>query len=372
MLRLEKIDSLAGLEKIKDDWQELVRVSPQRTPFLTYEWITNWWEHFGQDKELCVLIVREDQRPVVIAPLMKYRGPFHRRYLCIPTTIVEGTANYHSHRIDFICREFRCEHAHLIWTYLANNEAWHILRLYPLLADSPSITTLRDVIEDWNIRAVFTLCQSSPYLTLPEPNGGALDIPKLVLRYARKATKTGGFTKELITDRARLDEALLDVFRISEHGWAAKEGTALSSTLQLRQFYTKLARIAADHGWLFLAVLKFKDEPIAFEYNLVYDDTIYNLKLAFDQRYSNFAPGHVLKHWILTEARNRFPRVREYDMLGDADSYKLSWSQRTRRYLKTYVYSPKSRYARLLYTIQSAMRYHPTLGNKVVWTTAAS
>src|SRR5688572_2078239 len=100
-LRVEEIDTAGGLEALKPLWDGLLAVCPHRTPFLTHEWTTNWWKHFGKGKGLSVLVVHEDGRPVLIAPLMKYAGRVHGG-LPIPALIIESIANYHSNRADFI------------------------------------------------------------------------------------------------------------------------------------------------------------------------------------------------------------------------------------------------------------------------------
>src|SRR5688500_11163320 len=213
VLRLEKVTSFAGLLAMKPIWDELLESCPHRTPFLTHEWITNWWKHFGEGKELCILVVREDSRPVLIAPLMKYVGPFHDRYLPIPTTIIETIANHHSNRADFIFKHFRHEYFRFVWDYLRTRERWHLLRFYPMPEETPTLSALRHWIDRDRIRAIFTRSQSSPYVSLSNIDALRSSVPKGILRLLRKAQREGReFHVEVTTDPAQLPAALADVF----------------------------------------------------------------------------------------------------------------------------------------------------------------
>ena len=354
---------------MKPMWDELLSSCPHRTPFLTHEWISTWWKHFSGRNELCILVLREDSRPVLIAPLMKYIGRLHDRYVPLPALVIGSIANYHSNRSDFIFGEFRIEYLQAVWKHLLNEERWHMLRLYPLFEKTPTLCALREFIESDRIDALFTHSQTSPYMPLPASIDEFLKcVPKDVRRRVRKAAREKfEVSLDHVTGKARLDAALKDVLEVSRNGWAAREGTAISSTTQLRGFYSDLARVSADKGWLSLAVLKMDGRPIAFEYNLAHDATLYNLKMASDSAYAHRGPGHLVKYFLLSHVVEHMPHIREYDMLGDADSYKLVWSSETRRHVKAYVYHPRSIYSRVLYGIHSSLLRAPSLRKKLIW-----
>lgn len=52
--------SLAGLDAFKDEWNEVVLASESANPFLSYGWLSDWWRFFGGDKELAIVLVREN------------------------------------------------------------------------------------------------------------------------------------------------------------------------------------------------------------------------------------------------------------------------------------------------------------------------
>jgi CelD/BcsL family acetyltransferase involved in cellulose biosynthesis len=113
--------------------------------------------------------------------------------------------------------------------------------------------------------------------------------------------------------------------------------------------------MTSTKGWLFISLLKAGNKPIAYEYSLAYQGTVYHLKTAFDPEFSHYDPGYSLKHFTLTEIIEHMPSIQEYDFLGDAESYKLKWTPHVRPHVKVHIYRPRSGYPRLLHFIQSKL-----------------
>ena len=65
--------------------------------------------------------------------------------------------------------------------------------------------------------------------------------------------------------------------------------------------------MAAERGWLFLCLLRHEDRLAAFEFDLLYGSTLYNLKVAFDPEFGRFGPGNTLKYWLLVSPSRLIP-----------------------------------------------------------------
>jgi Maltogenic Amylase, C-terminal domain len=61
---LEVLDTIHPLQA---EWSELA--DQGRSVFQTWEWVANWWRHFGRNRELRVTTIRSDGRIVGIVPL---------------------------------------------------------------------------------------------------------------------------------------------------------------------------------------------------------------------------------------------------------------------------------------------------------------
>ena len=67
---VEHVSDIAGLRRLRPEWNGLLCRSPASSVFLTWEWIATWWEHFGREGDLLILAVRDESgRLVGLAPL---------------------------------------------------------------------------------------------------------------------------------------------------------------------------------------------------------------------------------------------------------------------------------------------------------------
>src|SRR5580658_3547746 len=64
------VSSEAEFLALESDWNRLLMESSRPVPFLTWEWISTWWQHFGASSQLFVIVARDEASRVVgIAPL---------------------------------------------------------------------------------------------------------------------------------------------------------------------------------------------------------------------------------------------------------------------------------------------------------------
>ena len=56
---------------MQSTWNELLSASMADSFFLSWEWLSEWWKHFGKGKELFVLAVRDSDGICGIAPLLR-------------------------------------------------------------------------------------------------------------------------------------------------------------------------------------------------------------------------------------------------------------------------------------------------------------
>ena len=68
-MRIKVIRDIAQLSDYRDAWNKLLVHSSNNHVFLTYEWLRTWWDVYGADKELLVLVVEDENGLLGIAPL---------------------------------------------------------------------------------------------------------------------------------------------------------------------------------------------------------------------------------------------------------------------------------------------------------------
>jgi CelD/BcsL family acetyltransferase involved in cellulose biosynthesis len=111
-----------------------------------------------------------------------------------------------------------------------------------------------------------------------------------------------------------------------------------------------LSETACKNGWLEIWVLRSNGKPVAYEYHLRYKDKVHAMRADFDETYRNHHPGSVLDARIVQALFN--DRVREYDLGGSADLYKLNWTSHIRKHRQFMVFQ-RSCWGALLYLMES-------------------
>lgn len=69
MADVVEINDLRSLSGYRLLWESLLAEMPAPSFFHTYDWLENYWRHFGQGQQLRVLVVRAAGHPVGIVPL---------------------------------------------------------------------------------------------------------------------------------------------------------------------------------------------------------------------------------------------------------------------------------------------------------------
>jgi hypothetical protein len=73
-----KVREISDFEEMKVDWDALLEKSHVNTNiFLTWEWLSTWWNHFEKGRKPLTLLVEDEQKVLAIAPLMlsEYKLP---------------------------------------------------------------------------------------------------------------------------------------------------------------------------------------------------------------------------------------------------------------------------------------------------------
>ncbi len=352
MFTVEEVDREEALQHLEIPWNNLVRQCKNNHLFQRHEWHKIWWSFMGRGKRLRVLLVRDRDQIVGIAPLMISYGKCLRN---LPARKIEVIANYEMSKDNLIIPQDGPAILDTIFRYLYASR-WDILVLHTRPEGQPSVGALAQVCRKYGFEIVDMAIGESPYIPLgtrwksfSQGLGGKFCAN--VRNRQRRLASVGEIRHEVFTHSDDMDSLIQRVFSVSRKGWAHRENTGICSTPVLQRYYENLANVANDQGWLYFHILSVGGKDIAFEYNLLYQEVIYNLKIGFDPEYEKASPGKLLKWFVLEDAILR--KACEYDMLGDADPFKREWTQQTRKHCKWYIFNRRHLYARALFTVKT-------------------
>lgn len=147
-------------------------------------------------------------------------------------------------------------------------------------------------------------------------------------RRLRRLGGLGAISVECSNGGERLADRLREGWALEAMGWKGRAGTAVAARRETLRFYRGVAEWGAAGGWLRLFLLRAGEEPIAFAFCLADSRSHYVLKIGFDPAHARFAPGMLLTRAMLSHAFDA--GLETYEFLGQADPYKLVWTDRLR------------------------------------------
>ncbi len=86
-MNISEITSETQFDALEPDWNRVAAEMDTPSPFQSWQWQRLWWKHFGNGHRLRILVFREDNRTVGIAPLYEHRLGFGSVQLSLLTSI---------------------------------------------------------------------------------------------------------------------------------------------------------------------------------------------------------------------------------------------------------------------------------------------
>jgi CelD/BcsL family acetyltransferase involved in cellulose biosynthesis len=339
---------------LENEWNDAVQRARIPHPFLRHEWVRSWWDSFQGDRQLHIVIVRDDDRIVGIAPLMRENAVVYG----LPVRRLALVANDHTPRTDFVVASDENEVYRAIWSSLASEmDRWDVLQLTQLQGTSRAIPAMSGLASADHLPIGTWKSSDSPYLELAGTWEGywaslSAKFRSNLRNRLTRLTQIGEPALEVLSDKHAIAAACDDAWRLEASGWKDKEGTSIGSDPAVQKFYTLLADRAADRGWLRLLFLTAAGKRIAVSYSAVYDGRLFLLKTGHDHQFHACSPFKLLTYFATQESYAR--GLREIDFLGDTEPWKQEWTPTVRGHDWLFIFSG-SRRARLLHSIKFQM-----------------
>jgi CelD/BcsL family acetyltransferase involved in cellulose biosynthesis len=297
------------VEPLEREWDELARGAP---PFLQPGWIGAWWNAFGEG-ELVILSVRRSGRIVGVLPLARRHGVLH------------STTNWHSPLYGAVSEDRASGQA--LAEALFEQRARRV-HLNFLAGDSQFIGDFRAAADASGHRVAERVVMRSPYVELTGDwasywKSRSKNLRKGIRRRRNRLEELGEVSFEIAAGEealGRLDEALA----LEASGWKGREGTAIISKPETKRFYEGVARWAAERGTLRIVTLRLDGRALAMHFSIEAGDDYFTLKVGYEAEFEKLAPSKLLDREMIEYAFAS--KLSSFELLGDADSYKLDWA----------------------------------------------
>lgn len=332
MLTISELSYNQEFYNLKDEWNALLVQSGSNNVFLTWEWLYNWWQVYGKEKKLKIVVLRENDELKAIAPL------FQNLFLSLKRLQFIGSYGVGSDYLDFILYPGREEELlPEIMAYLdSQRKDWDILHITDISEHSKSIEVLKKQKAFHVIRRKHTTC---PYLKLPstwnELNRSFTQNMRYDLnRKQRKFEKENNGKFAAITEKKQLEEAWNNFILLNKKRMKEKDIMSPFCDKLFNEFHANVFPILFDRGMLRLYSLEL-EKPIGYIYIIKYVEKYFFYQIGFDPDWNRLSPGMLLFRYSIERAISE--GAKEFDFLQGEEEYKFRWTGEVRNNLQLFI-----------------------------------
>ncbi len=321
----DHIDPLS-FDTIRKEWEGLLGRTERHSFFQTPQWNALWWNHFGRDLELFLLLLR-DQGGFLrgVAPLCLEREEDGRAI----ARFIGGLDL--SDYLDFII-ELGSERAFFegLGRHLRLFSGSPKLDLHFVPEESKTLSTENGLLDAPDVAVERKREEVSPLIDLPSGWEEYLEGLKKKDRHElrRKIRRAGsaGDMKVVETSNSRDLTKELDTFiELHQKSQDTKRGFM---NKKMSAFFHDLARVLFSERRLALYFLIIDDRPVASIFGIRHGDGLALYNSGFDPDWRHISPGIVLFGQVIQEAINE--GCRWFDFLRGNEEYKYRLGARDR------------------------------------------
>lgn len=355
MITVNKITTRDELDRLEPVWNRLLAESAANSITLTWEWLVTWWDVFGADRELNILVASDGQEIIGIAPLLKrtvqHYGLLPFRRLELLASGEDEADEICSDYLDFIIRKGREEATvKALLDYLFKTDCdWDEILLTDVAAESINLPMLKNLCETTGTKCEVMRDQFCTYLTLPggweEFVEGLSQNFRRKIQKDRRALAAGGGRLQIIDSREEFEPAFDALIRLHQQRWTGRGEPGVFASEKFTRFHRLVAPKLLDKGWLRLFMVYFRDEPVSALYAFTYNRKMYYYQGGFTEaRGALTSPGTLVQSYAVETAIKM--GLYEYDFLkGGESGYKTKWGGQTRSIIQMRLAQPDSKEA---------------------------
>ncbi|HLG14441.1 MAG TPA: GNAT family N-acetyltransferase [Blastocatellia bacterium] len=364
MNTVEKITTREGFAALEQEWNALLQQSASNSLTLTWEWLATWWEVFGEDRELCILVAREADQVIGIAPLarrtVQHYGVLPFRRLEFLASGEDEADEICSEYLDFILRrghEVRALEA--LFAHLQADDDWDEFLLTDIAEESPNLPLAQQLVKAGG--AAWQVARTQTGIFKPLPAGYEAFLAGIssgyrqkIRRDTRAAIANGvefvivsgaqraedscsldvGIPTRMVTTVEGFNENFETLIRLHQERWTSRGERGVFASSKFARFHRLVGPRLLAKGWVELYLLVSDRRPIAALYDFIYGNKMYYYQsgLASDQQ-AIHSPGILIRGLAIKRAIGL--GLAECDFLkGRIEGYKAGWRGEIRNILQ--------------------------------------
>jgi CelD/BcsL family acetyltransferase involved in cellulose biosynthesis len=327
MAEVIEINDLEELQAYRLAWNALLPQTPRASFFHTFDWFENYWNHYGQDLQMRVMVVEVEGKPIGIVPLVVRDERYHTgtvRVLTYPLSdwgMWYGPIGPNTSASLFMAMRHVRETA----------RDWDLIDLRWAGAKAPRLDPTGRALwaSGWNPEK--TAYQQSSLVELekfPDWAGYLASRTKKWRHELRRQCRALEDRFEVTFERFRPegmfcgdDTSGLEVFdeclQVSLRSWQATSpnGNTLCHP-RVSSFLRDCHESASRLGMVDVTLLRLGGRAAAFQYNYHYNGRVFGLRIGYAEEFAPYGVGKALLAYSLADSYERGDRVID---LGEGD-----------------------------------------------------
>ena len=315
-MHIEKVTNFKTLLLIKSQWDSL-NVADKNICYLCYDWFYSSCKILDQDKELYVLLVKENNKILAIAPFLK------KKIYSIPYTIITFINNAYTPYQDFIIPNRKIECLRAIANFLKKEAKFFTyLELNEIRKDLGNMQLFLKILKQEGFFVFETPKEGCYYLKTTISFEKVLKnlkshTRKEFKRKMNRLTRLGTVDLKTITNPDEIKQHLDKFFNFYKRTWKGAEPHP--------EFYYHLTDVLYSKYKVILFVLTLNGEPIAYLFSILNDNTLLGIKTTYNPSYYAFSPGIVLFYKTIETACND-SNIKVFELGRGGERFKKEWT----------------------------------------------
>ena len=282
------------LPEIDGEWQRILPACWTNNPFVTPWWQGTWIQHFGDDKSVQIIWVRDGPVTLGVAPLIIKDGII--KFLGGP-----DLSDYSDFLVPYGCEQ---RFYPILWHYFQSLK-WDRMEYQSIPEGSPTLGALARLARSDGFSVRVGWEGATPVRRLPltwdDYVRGLAKKNRHELRRKIRKLNESGEVKQYDCTPQTLEADMDDFFRLMRA--SAPEKDQFMTPVR-EHFFRDIARVLSVRGELKLSMLEFEGKRVASCINIDYAGSYFLYNSGYDPELSKLSVGLVNKASSIREAIN--------------------------------------------------------------------
>jgi CelD/BcsL family acetyltransferase involved in cellulose biosynthesis len=337
------ISDFEEFDNLQPQWDALVAKSKFSNIFALFGFIKAWWQAYGYDKKLRLILGQENDKICVIAPFFFKEMDTRRWFL-----VGDYRADYNNLIVD--TRADGAVRNMIRW--LCTQPGWTALQMRKIPSSSasmdffqnaygPSSTYIQKMKAWFNFDApiVYRTCHKQHFYI----DRKFLEANKEILSTSNYRKHINWFSRQgklifrTLTTTKEIHDYLPCFMDLHRKEWESKNMPSLFASLDNRNFYSFLTdEMVQYNNSIQLDIMELDNVLVSAHFGFLWDGRKYYYKPCYDPDYSSHSPGKLLLAYIIQKAAE--DNSDELDLLLGEETYKEKYAPSARETVSLVVY----------------------------------